>query len=263
MTVHCARSFSNRCACRRRSAEAASALVSPAADRIGVVPERTDHALRSTGEAATQDERAAEADIPSPPSTWWARAGPPRSGAIPHRNGSRSPRPRTTKEANRWRKQQNTQVRKGPSAGASRSGREYREALRRGDESVLPRRDKGQVRRLARDWVDTRRMARTTCCWRSRCCCSPARSSSPTASAPTSRSRCSSCSSASGRGPGRRIHALAVSRFGTVSDKPLALGLYAGQRAFMPRRWRAPARPRAAAIRSEPRRAGVHRRPRG
>ena len=39
---------------------------------------------------------------------------------------------------------------------------------------------------------------------------------------------------------GRRIHAIALSRFGTVKEKAWVLGLYAGQRAFMPRRWRAP-----------------------
>jgi hypothetical protein len=185
----------------------------------------------------------AEVEVSSPPPdvVGKGRPTPKRRDTAPKRQPLAAPR--TTKEANRWRKQQNsnTQVRKGPSAGKPLSGREYREALRRGDESVLPKRDKGEVRRLARDWVDTRRMASNYLLLAfPRLLFSsevklPYRIGTYVTVAVFVLFFCE------WTWAGRRIHALAVSRFGTVRDKPFALGLYAGQRSFMPRRWRAPA----------------------
>jgi hypothetical protein len=102
---------------------------------------------------------------------------------------------------------------------------------------VLPRRDQGPTRKLARDYVDSHRMASTYLLilfplmvvgffipflniaviallfvivveWYL---------------------------------TGRRIRALAVQRLDNVREGPWSLGFYAGSRAYMPRRWRMPA----------------------
>lgn len=112
-----------------------------------------------------------------------------------------------------------------------------RELLRQGDPSVLPRRDQGDTRRLARDWVDSRRMASNYLLilfpliivgyaipvlqivvlvlflallgeWYT---------------------------------AGRKICALARERFGRADGGPLSIGFYAGARAYLPRKWRMPA----------------------
>jgi hypothetical protein len=67
------------------------------------------------------------------------------------------PAPRTRKEAMAWQKQQGA---KAKVAGQKKmTTTEYRQALKAGDPRVLPRRDQGPVRALARDFVDSRRMA--------------------------------------------------------------------------------------------------------
>jgi hypothetical protein len=75
-----------------------------------------------------------------------------RTGSTPP-----TPAPRTRKEAAAWQKQQGA---KAKVAGQKKlSPTEYRAALKSGDPNVLPRRDQGPVRALARDYVDSRRMA--------------------------------------------------------------------------------------------------------
>ncbi|MEO6703958.1 MAG: DUF3043 domain-containing protein [Jatrophihabitantaceae bacterium] len=67
------------------------------------------------------------------------------------------PAPKTRKEAIAWQKQH---AAKAKVAGQKKlSPAEYKEALKAGDPRVLPRRDQGPVRQLARDYVDSRRMA--------------------------------------------------------------------------------------------------------
>ncbi|HEX8079615.1 MAG TPA: DUF3043 domain-containing protein [Jatrophihabitans sp.] len=67
------------------------------------------------------------------------------------------PAPKTRKEAAAWQKQQGS---KAKVAGQKKlTATEYREAVKAGDPRVLPRRDQGPVRALARDYVDSRRMA--------------------------------------------------------------------------------------------------------
>lgn len=67
------------------------------------------------------------------------------------------PAPRTRKEAVAWQKQQGTRSKV---AGQKKlTTDEYRQALKSGDPRVMPRRDQGPVRALARDYVDSRRMA--------------------------------------------------------------------------------------------------------
>jgi hypothetical protein len=146
--------------------------------------------------------------------------------------------PRTRKEAYARQKDQARQTRTArhtPSENMTVAQR--RALLRSGDESVLPRRDQGQTRKLARDWVDSHRMASNYLLllfplmivsylipylqflvlgafllliveWNI---------------------------------TGRRIRKLAVDRFGKADGGPMAVGFYAGSRAYLPRRWRLPA----------------------
>jgi len=152
--------------------------------------------------------------------------------------------PKTRKEAYRWQKQQTTRPTSGGAAGGAgatkggkrQSGLAHREALRRGDPDALPKRDRGPVRKIARDWVDSHRMISNYMLilfplmvvgyfiqylniaviallftivveWYL---------------------------------TGRRIRALAASRLDDVREGPWGLGFYAGSRAYMPRRWRMP-----------------------
>jgi Protein of unknown function (DUF3043) len=162
------------------------------------------------------------------------RPTPKRRDTTPQRGPMSAPR--TRKEAAQWQKQQSARSRT-TGRGGKLSGQAYREALRRGDPDALPKRDRGPVRKLARDWVDSRRMfsnfmlvlfplllvgyfipylniavfallLAVVAEWYL---------------------------------AGRRIHALAVSRLDDVREGPWSLGFYAGSRAYMPRRWRMPA----------------------
>lgn len=67
------------------------------------------------------------------------------------------PAPKTRKEAVAWQKQQGTKAKVGGQKKLSTA--EYKEAMKTGDARVLPRRDQGPVRGLARDYVDSHRMA--------------------------------------------------------------------------------------------------------
>jgi hypothetical protein len=89
--------------------------------------------------------------------------GAPKGRPTPKRRtgtGPVSPAPKTRKEAVAWQKQHaNAKV-----AGQKRlTGKEYQQAVRSGE--VLPRRDQGPVRALARDYVDSRRMASNYLLW--------------------------------------------------------------------------------------------------
>ncbi|MGI8667788.1 MAG: DUF3043 domain-containing protein [Jatrophihabitans sp.] len=68
-----------------------------------------------------------------------------------------APAPKTRKEAAAWQKQHGA---KAKVAGQRKlTPAEYKDAMKSGDPRVLPRRDQGQVRELARDYVDSHRMA--------------------------------------------------------------------------------------------------------
>jgi hypothetical protein len=144
------------------------------------------------------------------------------------------PAPKTRKQALAWQKQQGARARV---AGQQKmSTAEYRAAIKSGDPRVLPRRDAGPVRALARDYVDSRRMASNYLLllfplmflgylvkplqiialalfflllveWMV---------------------------------AGNRIRALVRSRGLESRESALALGFYAGSRAYFPRRWRRP-----------------------
>lgn len=160
------------------------------------------------------------------------RPTPKRRDTSPQRGPVKPPK--TRKEAVQWQRQQGGRR---PATGGKRVGTQaHREALRRGDPDALPKRDRGPVRKLARDWVDAHRMISNYLLvlfpmmivgyfvpfldiaviafllvvvaeWYL---------------------------------TGRRIRALAVQRLADVHEGPWSIGFYAGSRAYMPRRWRLP-----------------------
>jgi hypothetical protein len=87
----------------------------------------------------------------------------PKGRPTPKRRASAAPAapaPRTRKEAVAWQKQQDARAKVSKVAGQKKlTTAEYREAMKAGDPRVMPRRDQGPVRALARDYVDSRRMA--------------------------------------------------------------------------------------------------------
>ncbi len=89
-----------------------------------------------------------------------ASARAPKGRPTPKRRTNSAPpppAPRNRKEAAAWQKQQGS---KAKVAGQKKlTPTEYREAVKAGDPRVLPRRDQGPVRALARDYVDSHRMA--------------------------------------------------------------------------------------------------------
>ncbi len=155
--------------------------------------------------------------------------------------GKRGPvtAPKTRKEAYRRQKELAKSQRTAERTPASKlTVAQRRDLLRRGDPSVLPRRDQGETRQFARDYVDSHRMASNYLLilfplmivigyfvpflevvllvvflgivgeWYV---------------------------------VGTRIRKLAIDRHGSADGSAMALGFYAGSRAYMPRRWRMPA----------------------
>jgi len=112
-----------------------------------------------------------------------------------------------------------------------------RELLRKGDPSVLPRRDQGQTRKLARDYVDSRRMASNYMLWLF-----------PLIIVgyvlPILQIAVLALFLAllvEWYLTGRRVVQLSRERYGKADAGPVAIAFYAGSRAYLPRRWRLPA----------------------
>ncbi|UQX87263.1 DUF3043 domain-containing protein [Jatrophihabitans telluris] len=146
-----------------------------------------------------------------------------------------APAPKTRKEAMAWQKQQGKRA---SVAGQKKmTSAEYREAMRTGDPRVLPRRDAGPVRALARDWVDSHRMASNYLLlifpiylvgltYR------------PLLPIPLLMIVLFAIEWIL---TGRRIKKLALDRGLQTNEGAFGLGFYAGGRAYFPRRWRRPA----------------------
>jgi hypothetical protein len=100
------------------------------------------------------------AEVPSPAEPGPVSARAPKGRPTPKRRTNSTPpppAPKTRKEAVAWQKQQGS---KAKVAGQKKlNPNEYRQAMKAGDPRVLPRRDQGPVRGLARDYVDSHRMA--------------------------------------------------------------------------------------------------------
>jgi len=189
--------------------------------------------------SADTDAEVATADEPESTSTAQrkGRPTPKRRDA----EGRRGPvtAPKTRKEAYARQKQLAKTQRASQATAKPRSVAEQRAALKRGDPSALPRRDQGATRKLARDYVDSRRMLSNYLLW------------------------LFPIMIASSFIPqlygvqlvvlvlflgllvewyivGKRIRAMAVERFGSADGTNMGIGFYAGSRAYLPRRWRLP-----------------------
>ena len=162
------------------------------------------------------------------------RPTPKRRDTTPQRGPVQPPKNR--KEAYRWQKQQTTRSKSGP-AGKPMSNQAFREALKRGDPTALPKRDQGAVRKIARDWVDSHRMISNYMLILFPLMIVgyfiPYLNIAVIAVLLTI--------VAEWYLTGRRIRALALSRLDHVREGIWSLAFYAGSRAYMPRRWRMPA----------------------
>jgi Protein of unknown function (DUF3043) len=145
--------------------------------------------------------------------------------------------PMTRKEAYARQKQLSKQQRSSRAAAKPRTAAEQRAALRRGDPSVLPRRDQGPTRKLARDYVDSHRLLSNYLLLLF-----------PIMIAGFIYPMLQIAVLAVFFGLlvewyflGRRIRVLSLKRFGEAQGGNMSIGFYAGSRAYMPRRWRLPA----------------------
>jgi hypothetical protein len=116
---------------------------------------------------------------------------------------------------------------------------ERRAALKAGDPAVLPRRDQGQTRKLARDYVDTHRMASNYLFVLFPLMVLAAVHKIPVVDLIT----VALIVGFIGEWyvTGRRIRQLAIARYGEAQGGNMTIGFYAGSRAYLPRRWRLPA----------------------
>lgn len=181
-------------------------------------------------------EPQVEAELPDEPvvSLGKGRPTPKRRES----EGRRGPvtAPKTRKEAYARQKQLSRTQRSSRSSAKPRTVAEQRAALKRGDLDALPRRDQGQTRALARDYVDSKRMLSNYLLW-----LFPLMIASyvlPFASLIV----IAIFLALLGEWyvTGRRIRAMAAERFGSADGSAMSIGFYAGSRAYLPRRWRLP-----------------------
>ncbi len=153
--------------------------------------------------------------------------------------GKRGPvsAPKTRKEAYARQKQLAKQQKTSRSTAKPRTVAEQRAALKRGDPSALPRRDQGPTRKLARDYVDSKRMLSNYLLFLF-----------PIMIAGLALPQLQIIVLVVFIGllvewyiVGKRIRALAIERDGSAQGGNMTIGFYAGSRAYLPRRWRLPA----------------------
>lgn len=145
--------------------------------------------------------------------------------------------PKTRKEAYARQRQLSKEQKVNRSTGKPRTVAEQRAALRAGDASVLPRRDQGKTRKLARDYVDSHRMLSNYLLW-----LFPIMIVGVIV--PAAQIAVFAVFLAllvEWYLTGRRIRALSLERYEEAQGSNLSIGFYAGTRAYLPRRWRLPA----------------------
>ena len=184
------------------------------------------------------EEPAAEVveDEPAEPVVGKGRPTPKRRDVV----GPRGPvtAPKTRKEAYARQKRQTKAARTAQRTPASQmTVAQRRAALKAGDPAVLPRRDQGPTRKLARDYVDSHRMVSNFLLL-----------IFPLMIASDAVPIMQLVVLAAFVGVlfewfvvGRRIRALATERTGSADGSTMSIGFYAGSRAYLPRRWRLPA----------------------
>jgi hypothetical protein len=144
--------------------------------------------------------------------------------------------PKTRKEAYARQKQLTKGQPKAKSTAKPRSVAEQRAALRAGDPTALPRRDQGKTRKLARDYVDSKRMLSNYLLWLFPIMIVgiviPAMQLIVLVVFLTLLVEWYFV--------GKRIRAMSMQRYGEAQGGNLSIGFYAGSRAYLPRRWRLP-----------------------
>ncbi|MBN9619837.1 MAG: DUF3043 domain-containing protein, partial [Actinobacteria bacterium] len=145
--------------------------------------------------------------------------------------------PKTRKEAYARQKQLAREAKSSAATARPRTVAEQRAALKRGDPDALPRRDQGKTRKLARDYVDSKRMLSNYLLWLF-----------PIMIAGIYLPMLQIAVLVIFLGllfewwlTGKRIRAMATERFGEAQGGNMTIGFYAGSRAYLPRRWRLPA----------------------
>lgn len=185
----------------------------------------------------------ADIEEPSVPAEGKGRPTPKRREST----GVRGPvtAPKTRKEAyarQRTQAKQTKQTRAAARGGATTTGArdmtpaQRRMALRSGE--VLSKRDQGATRKLARDYVDSRRLVSNYFL-----VLFPLLVISQFLGPIVSAITLAVAIGVVGEWwlIGRRIRALAIERFGEAQGGNMSIGFYAGSRAYLPRRWRLPA----------------------
>lgn len=151
--------------------------------------------------------------------------------------------PKTRKEAYARQKQLSKQQRSTKDAARAavkpRSPAEQRAALKRGDESALPRRDQGPTRKLARNYVDSHRMFSNYMLWLFVLFILVSfvpvlRAASPAILV------IFLLMVVEWFWVGRKLRAMATERFGKADGTNMSIGFYMGSRAYLPRKWRLP-----------------------
>jgi hypothetical protein len=144
--------------------------------------------------------------------------------------------PKTRKEAYARQKQLAREQKAVRSTAKPRTVAEQRAALKRGDLTALPRRDQGTTRKLARDYVDSKRMVSNYLLLLF-----------PIMIAGLAVPQLQLVVLVIFLGllvewyfVGKRIRAMAVERHGEAQGGNMTIGFYAGSRAYLPRRWRLP-----------------------
>jgi hypothetical protein len=196
------------------------------------------------GSAGTDDGAAAALDADETPGSTAAaskgRPTPKRRDAEGRRGPVRAPQSRKEAMARQRQLAKEQKSQRARSAAKPMSMAEQRAAIRRGDESALPRRDRGPTRRLARNYVDSHRMFSNYLLF-----LFPVMI---VASFDKALAGVQLAIIALFLGllvewyfVGRKVRAMAMERFGSAEGGPMSIGFYAGSRAYLPRRWRMPA----------------------
>jgi hypothetical protein len=188
-------------------------------------------------------EKPTEAEVPIVDESETSAAAAARKGRpTPKRRESQGKRgpvsaPKTRKEAYARQKQLSRQDKTARATAKPRTVAEQRAALRRGDPSALPRRDQGPTRKLARDYVDSRRLLSNYLLFLF-----------PVMIAGLALPQLQIivlvvfiALLAEWYVIGKRIRTLAIERDGSAQGGNMTIGFYAGSRAYLPRRWRLPA----------------------
>ncbi len=156
--------------------------------------------------------------------------------------GKRGPvsAPHTRKEAIARSRQIAKEQQVGKKKTKPRTVAEQRAALKRGDPDALPKRDRGATRKIARDYVDSKRLLSNYLLLLF-----------PIMLVPILFPKLAYAQIVilvalvvliiEWYTIGKRIRAIAIDRFDKADGAAMSIGFYAGSRAYLPRKWRLPA----------------------